>query len=187
MRGFEPLLAQPRDDAESLPEGIDLEWVAAGGEDGGIEEHQRRGPSTWRGLVQRRHRREGVEDAGPRLFAEMLADGAKDPVVVPGKSRHVVIPGVTPRVAPVVAQVVENEVEPAREQRPEGIVQVGRQPVAVAEHEPGACRIAVAAQDDGGIILGPCNSGRQRIGEIPGVPHASGVQDGVGWCHFVSR
>ena len=53
----------------------------------------------------------------------------------------------------VVPQVMDDDIELIGEQRPEGIVQVDRQAVAVSQYEPGAIRIAMPPEDDDRFIV----------------------------------
>ena len=67
----------------------------------------------------------------------------------------------------MVSEVVNEQVEFVDQERPERIIEIDRQTVAVAEHKPRSIRISVTAQYNDGIIVDPNFANRKRLRYFP--------------------
>ena len=67
----------------------------------------------------------------------------------------------------VVPEVVDNQVEIVDQERPERVIEIDRQPVAVAQDEPRAFRIPMTPQNDDGVIVHPGFTSGERFGYLP--------------------
>ena len=108
-----------------------------------------------------------MENANLRFLAEMLVDLLEDSVMVADQSRHAVIFQIADCIPTVVSQVVDDEVEVLGQVRPERIVEVDGQTIAVAEDQSNPIGVAVAAKQNRrlGTHIDFVNS--QRFGDAP--------------------
>ena len=108
-----------------------------------------------------------MENADLRLVAVVAVDGLEDPVVVADESRDVVALRPADRIPAVVSEVVDDQIEVVCQQRPERIVEIDRQTVAVAQDQARAFRVAVTPQDDDRVIIHADITGGKRLGYFP--------------------
>ena len=95
--------------------------------------------------------RQGVKDARLGLFPELPVNGVHDQVMVGGQGGNVVVIERRNPVPTVVPHIVNEQVEFFGKERPERVVEVYGQAVAVAEHQPGPVRVAVPPHDNAGF------------------------------------
>ena len=108
-----------------------------------------------------------MEHAGLRLLPESPLDGVLDAQVVIDECGHMVAaqrPGSVPAVVP---EVVEHEIEGVRELRPERVIEVDREAVAVAEHDARAGGIPVTPERDHGAVAQAHVMHGKGLGHLP--------------------
>ena len=88
-------------------------------------------------------------------------------IVVANESCHVVTLRPADRIPTVVSQVEDDQVEIVGQQRPERIVEIDGETVAVAQNQPRAGRIPVTPQDDDRVIVHADVTGGKRLGYLP--------------------
>ena len=110
----------------------------------------------------------GVEDPHRGFLTVETLHRFEDAVVVAGKGVDDVGLQGTDLVPAVVPEVVDDQVVVGRQQRPERVVEVDGEAVAVAQDEAGSRRIPVAPQDDDGGGVHLHGVGGQRPGYLPG-------------------
>ena len=108
-----------------------------------------------------------MEHADLGFHPEVAVDVPEDVPVVRDEGGDVMAVNITPSTPAVVAEIVQDEVEALGQQRPEGIVHVGRKPVAVAHDQSRTFRIAVSSEYDAGTVSGVDVCCRQRFGQVP--------------------
>ena len=94
-----------------------------------------------------------MKDADRGFASPGGVDGPQNEVVIVDQRRDVVIPARADRVPAVVPEVVYDEIEGVGEQRPERIVQVDREPVGVAQDQPGTRWVAVPTHRRDGVVV----------------------------------
>ncbi len=112
-------------------------------------------------------------------FAEVPVYRLHDPFRVPDEGLGAVRLQIADRVPAVVAKVVEDEIEPVCEQRPERIVRVGGESVGVAQNELQPLRIPVPPENDGSTVVHRDLDRRTRLGRLPATPAAVDFRDTV--------
>ena len=108
-----------------------------------------------------------MEDPNFGLRPVVSVNRFDNQVVVADQRRDIVVSDCTYGVPAMISEVIDYEVELVGQKRPEGVVEIDRQTVAVAKNESRAVRIAVTPQgDDGVIVHGNIHCG-QRLGYVP--------------------
>ena len=95
--------------------------------------------------MQGREGGDGVEDADGGFLSEEIMGRVEYAVVVTGKGIDTVVLQRTQFVPAVIPEVVYNKIEAAAQQRPEWVVEVDGETVAMAKDEPRAFRVPVAS------------------------------------------
>ena len=88
-----------------------------------------------------------------RFHPVVAVDRFENTVVVTDEGRNIVLLQGTDSIPTMVSEIVDNQVEIVRKERPEGIIEINRQTVAVAQDEPWARWISMTAQSDDGVIV----------------------------------
>ena len=140
---LEALPPPPDQGCSALGSIMELNLTRARPGQGRVEQDQRRIKPAERG--QRYQRGKGVKDADCRFAPIFAVDGFENDVVIVNQGRNVVVPLGADVVPTVVPEVVDHQVEIARKQRPEWVIEIDREPAAVAQDDPGSRRIAVLA------------------------------------------
>ena len=94
-------------------------------------------------------------------------DGFENTFLVTNQGRDVVILAGTDRIPAVVPEIKDDEVELVGKQRPERVIEIDRQTVPMAQHEPGAVGIPVPAQGRNGVRVEADFAHRARLGDLP--------------------
>ena len=103
--------------------------------------------------MQGRKGGDGVEDADGGFLSEEIMGRVEYAVVVTGKGIDTVVLQGTQFVPAVIPEVMHYKVEAGAKERPEWVVEVGGETVAMANDEPRAFRVPVASQEDDFAIV----------------------------------
>ena len=67
----------------------------------------------------------------------------------------------------MVSEVIDDQVVVVDQERPEGVIEVDGEAVAMADHQPGSVRVAVTAEDDYFATLQRHPANRPWLGYVP--------------------
>ena len=88
-----------------------------------------------------------------RLLPVASIDRVDKTVMITNQRRNVLLSKRSGGIPAVVSEIVDDQIKFVGQERPERVVEIDGQPVAVAQNESRSRRISVASQgDDGGII-----------------------------------
>ena len=108
-----------------------------------------------------------MEDTYFRFLSVVEVNRFENKVVVADKGRNIVILLWADSIPTVVSEIVDDQIKIVGQQRPEGIVEINRQTIAVAQHEPRPRRISMTTQNDGSIIVDANFASGKRLGYFP--------------------
>ena len=92
-----------------------------------------------------------MEDAGPGSHPESPVHGLSDGLEVAAEGRDGVPRDGAGRVLAVIPQVEHDDIEVIEEERPERVVEVDREPVAVAQQQAGPIPVPIPPYRDRGL------------------------------------
>ena len=147
---------------------VELLVGEVGPADGGVEEDEGGVGGASLGREEGDEGGDGVVDAHLGLGAELLVDGGEELVVVVDEGGEVVALEGADGVPAVVAHVVDDDVVVVGEERPEGVVEVDGEAVAVAHDEARPVRVAVPAHGDDGVVVHAHGERGKGLGDLPG-------------------
>ena len=112
--------------------------------------------------------------ADSRLLPEMSVDRFEDTVVVTNQRRNVLLSQIADGIPTMVSEVIDDQIELIGQERPERVVEVDGQSVAVAQDKARTRRVSVTSQRDRGDIVHADIMSRERFGYLPDVSQADG-------------
>ena len=105
--------------------------------------------------------------ANLRFASVVVVNRFEDQFMVSNQGRNVVVLAVADRVPAVIPEVIHDQVEVRREQRPERIVEIDCETVAMTQHEPWTGRIPMPSQDGDRVRVQAYLAHRERLGYLP--------------------
>ena len=132
-----------------------------------VEQHARRKVAAFVGRQQRHESRNGMVHADSRLIPVVLVDRLENLVVVLNQGGNRMASERPNGIPAVISQVVDDQVEIVRQQRPEGNIQINGEAVAVAQNEPRACGISMTPQRNHGVVVHAHVVRGMRLGYLP--------------------
>ena len=108
-----------------------------------------------------------MEYAYSRFFFELPVDCFENTVVIIDERRDAMFMNGTDRVPAVVPEVVDHHVEIVRQQRPERIIEIDRETVAMTQYETWTLRVSMTPQRDAGVVVHEDVNRGMRLGDFP--------------------
>jgi hypothetical protein len=108
-----------------------------------------------------------MEHASYRLLPKVLFDASQDALVVIDERRDVMLIAVANWIPAVVAEIIDEAIEPLYEFRPKGVVGINREAIAVTYDKPMPPWIAVSPDGNAHAVRYGHLEHSGRIGNLP--------------------
>ena len=108
-----------------------------------------------------------MKDTYFRFLPVVVVNRFENKVVVTDEGRNIVILQRADSIPTVISEIVDDQIKIVGQQRPEGIVEINRQTIAVAQHESRPRRISMTTQPDESVVIHANIASRKRLGYFP--------------------
>ena len=108
-----------------------------------------------------------MEHSYSGLCSVVAVDSFGNDIVVLNQCRNIMVPEIAYRIPAMVPEIVDYQVEIVGEERPERIIKVNRETVAVAHDESRSLRVSMPPQRNDGVVVHADIVSGKRLGQLP--------------------